>query len=312
MRILLAGATGAIGRPLLPLLADAGHDVVGTTRSAEKADAIRAAGAEPAIVDAEDLSALRETVTAARPEVVINQLTRYDGPPDPRKPETMEPTSALRREVGPALAQMAASAGARRLISQSVAIFYAPVGGGVKTEEEPLLDPPPETPFGGVIAGLKELERSTLETQGVEGVVLRYGYFYGPGTWYAPGGDTAEEVRKRRFPLIGRGEGIFSFVHVDDAAAATLAAVERGAPGIYNVTDDDPAAIGIWLPEYAAALGAKRPRRVPAWLAKLVGPRDGVEFLQRLRGASNEKAKRELGWKPRYPSWRIGFRQALG
>lgn len=311
MKVLVAGATGAIGRPLLPQLVEAGHEVVGTTRSEAKADSIRAAGAQPAVVEVNHLEALRSVVSAAKPEVVINQLTSLPAELDFKDPETLEPTNVLRREVAPALAQMAAAAGARRLISQSVAFFYAPTGGPVKLEEEPLMELPEDSAMAGGPPALRELERSTLETPGIEGLVLRYGYLYGPGTYYASDGSTAEMVRRRRFPIVGGGTGIFSFVHVDDAAGATVAALERGAPGIYNVTDDEPAPISEWLPAYAESIGAKPPRRVPAFLARLIAGREAAGIATELRGADNAKAKRELGWEPKYASWRQGFAEGL-
>jgi nucleoside-diphosphate-sugar epimerase len=312
MRVLLAGASGAVGRPLTPLLVEAGHEVVGTTRSEPNAAAIRAAGAEAAVVDALDPDALEQVVMEARPEVVINQLTALPDALDFRDPEALAATNRLRSEVGPALARMAADAGAKRLIAQSVAFFYAPVGERVKDEDAPLMELPVGSPMAAGPPALRELERSTLEAPGVDGLVLRYGYFYGPGTYYAHDGSTAEQVRKRRFPVVGRGTGIFSHIHVDDAAGATLAAVERGAPGIYNVTDDEPAPMSEWLPVYAEAIGAKPPRRVPVWLARLIAGKEAAGLATELRGASNAKAKRELGWSPKYASWRQGFREALG
>jgi nucleoside-diphosphate-sugar epimerase len=312
VKILLAGATGAIGRPLLPLLIEAGHVVVGTTRSEAKAAGIREAGGEAAVVNAMDAEALREVVVAAEPEVVINELTALPDALDFRDREALAATNALRREAGPSLARIAAEVGAKRLISQSVAFFYAPVGDAIKTEDEPVIELPPESPMADGPLAIRELEESTLERPAVDGLVLRYGYFYGPGTYYAADGTTAEQVRRRRFPIVGNGGGVFSFIHTDDAAAATAAAVERGAPGIYNVTDDDPAPMSEWLPLYAEAIGAKPPRRVPAWLARLVAGKDAAALATSLRGASNEKAKRELGWTPRYASWRQGFREALG
>ncbi|MBM3668189.1 MAG: NAD(P)-dependent oxidoreductase [Actinobacteria bacterium] len=312
MRVLLAGASGVVGRPLTALLAGAGHDVVGTTRSRSKAEAIRAAGAEPAIVDALDLPALEAVVAEARPEVVINQLTALPDALDFRDPDSLAATNRLRSEVGPALARMAAEAGARRLIAQSVAFFYAPVGDRVVSEDAPLMELPDGSPMAAGPPALRELERSALETPGIEGVILRYGYFYGPGTYYAADGSIAEQVRKRRFPVIGAGTGVFSFIHVDDAAAATLAALERGAPGAYNVSDDEPAPMSEWLPAFAEAIGAKRPRRVPVCLARLFAGKEAAGLATELRGASNAKARRELGWAPRYASWRQGFREALG
>ena len=312
MNVLVAGASGAVGRPLVPMLVEAGHEVVGTTRSEARAEAIRAAGAEPAIVDVHDTEALQKVVAGASPEVVVNELTSLPAELDFRDADALEATNVLRREAGPALAAIAAEAGAKRLIAQSVAFFYAPTGGPIKTEDDPLMRLPEGSPMAGGPPALQALERSTLETPGLDGLVLRYGYFYGPGTYYAADGSTAEQVRKRRFPVVGKGTGIFSFVHTEDAAAATLAAIERGAPGIYNVTDDDPAPLAEWLPVYAEAIGAKPPRRVPTFLARLIGGRDAADLATGLRGASNEKAKRELGWEPRYPSWRQGFREAPG
>lgn len=312
MRVFLAGASGAVGRPLVRQLLAAGHEVVGTTRSEERAEAIRAAGAEAAIVDALDAEAIARAVSDAHPEVVVNELTSLPGAIDFRDPEVLTPTNELRAEAGPALAAAAVEAGARRLVAQSVAFFYAPIGDQVKGEEEPVIELPPETPMGAAATALRGLERSTLETTGLEGLVLRYGYLYGPGTGYAAGGGTAELVRRRRFPVVGRGSGVFSFVQVEDAADATVAAIERGSPGIYNVVDDDPAPMAEWLPVYAEALGAKRPRRVPAWLARFVAGKEAAGLATELRGASNSKAKRELGWAPRYASWRQGFREALG
>ncbi len=312
MRILVAGATGVIGRPLVKALGELGHDVVGTTRSEERAQAIRELGAEPVVVDARDTDALRRAVIEARPEVVINQLTNLPQRLNYRKAaETFGPTTELRGTVGPALAGAAAEAGAKRLISQSVCFFYASTGKPVHSEDDPLIELPPESPAAKGTIALEALERSTLETPGLEGVVLRYGFFYGPGSAYASDGAWAEDVRRRRFPIVGKGTGIFSYVHMDDAVSATIAALDRGS-GIYNVCDDDPAPMSEWLPAYADALGAKPPRRVPAWLAGMFAGKQAVAMATMLEGASNEKAKRELAWAPKYPSWRQGFSEALG
>jgi nucleoside-diphosphate-sugar epimerase len=312
MRIFLAGATGVIGRPLVALLIEAGHEVTGTTRSEERAGALRERGVKPVVLDARDTDALRAAVIEAAPEVVINQLTNLPVKMNFRKPaESFGPTNELRGIVGPALAGAAAEAGARRLISQSVCFMYASNGTRAHGEDDPLLELPPDNPASGGTVALAALERSTLETPGLEGVVLRYGYFYGPEVEFVPTGFTREEVRRRRYPILGDGTGIFSLVQVDDAAAATVDAVDRGA-GIYNVCDDEPAPQAEWLPAYAEAIGAKPPRRIPVWLAGLLAPRQVVLMATRLEGASNEKAKRELGWQPKYPSWRQGFREALG
>jgi len=312
MRVLVAGATGVIGQPLIRQLRDAGHEVLGTTRSPERAGKIEAAGAIPVIVDALQIEALHRAVAEAQPEVVINQLTALPDRLDYRRPdETFGPTNELRAKAGPALAGAAAESGARRLISQSVCFYYAPDGSALHTEEDPLIDPGPGSPAFQRALALTTLERATLETPGLDGVVLRYGLFYGPGTHYGKGGRYWRDVTKRRFPIVGEGTGVFSYVHIDDAASATVAALDRGA-GIYNVCDDDPTPMSEWLPAYAEAVGAKPPRRVPVWLASLVAGKEVAAQAVTLRGASNEKAKRELGWQPRYPSWREGFQEALG
>ena len=312
MRVFVAGATGAIGRPLVRRLREAGHGVVGTTRSPERADGLHEQGVEAAVLDARDTDALRTAVMEAEPDVVINQLTNLPDKINYRKPaETFGASNELRGIVGPVLAGLAAEAGARRLISQSVCFYYASTGKRAHDEEDPLLELPPEVPLSQGITAQTALERATLETPGLEGIVLRYGYFYGPGARSVPGGFTVDEVRRRRYPIVGNGGGIFSLVHVEDAAGATVAAVERGTPGIYNVCDDEPASQAEWLPAYAEALGAKPPRRVPVWLVKLVAGRQATLLATRLEGASNEKAKRELGWELRYPSWREGFARGL-
>jgi nucleoside-diphosphate-sugar epimerase len=307
--VFVAGASGAVGRPLVPMLVAAGHEVTGTTRSGQRAETIRAAGATAAVVDALDAEALRAAVAGARPEVVVHELTALPHRFAPRSTDFYDATNRLRTEGTRNLIEAARAAGARRLVCQSIAFAYAPgARPDVKNEDAPLaLDAPP--PFGEVVRALAAMEREVLEADGLEGVVLRYGWFYGPGTYYGEGGGTEREVRRRRFPVIGSGAGVFSFVHVEDAAAATVAAVERGAPGAYNVVDDEPAAMRDWLPAYAEAIGAPRPLRIPVWLARLVaGPMATVINTQ--PGAANAKAKRELGWTPRWPSWRDGFRSA--
>jgi nucleoside-diphosphate-sugar epimerase len=312
MRVFVAGATGAVGRPLLEQLREAGHQVIGTTSSPERAETLRALGAEPVVVDALDTAALRAAVIEARPEVVINELTRLPARLNYRKPqETFGPTTELRGKAGPALAGAASEAGARRLIAQSVCFYYASTGRATHVEDDSLMQLPPETPGAQGMIALEALERATLETPGLEGVVLRYGYFYGPRTQYASDGTWGDDVRRRRFPIIGRGTGIFSFIHIDDAASATVAALDRGS-GIYNICDDEPARMGEWLPAFAEALGAKSPLRVPVWLAGWFAGKQAAVMATRLEGASNEKAKRELGWAPRHPSWREGFRVGLG
>lgn len=312
MRVLVAGASGVIGQPLVRQLREAGHEVTGMTRSERGAETVRELGAEPAIVDARDTNALRRVVIEAAPEAVINQLTDLPDRLDfKRADQTFGATNELRGRVGPALAGAAAEAGARRLVAQSVCFFYASTGKTAHDEGDPLFQLPPETPMGQGTSALEALERSAVETPGLEGVVLRYGYFYGSGSAYANDGSWAEDVRRRRFPIVGDGGGIFSFAHVEDCATATVIALEHGS-GIYNLCDDDPAPMSEWLPAYAEVLGAKPPRRVPVWLARLVVGKQAALMSTRLEGASNEKAKRELDWRPRYPSWRQGFREALG
>jgi nucleoside-diphosphate-sugar epimerase len=311
MRVFVAGATGVIGRPLVSQLLEAGHDVVGSTRSPDRAEGLRELGATPAIVDARDADALRATVIEAAPEVVINQLTNLPDKINYRKPaETFGTTNELRGTAGPALAGAAAEAGAARLISQSVCFFYASTGKPAHSEEDPVLELPPENPASRGTLALESLERSTLETPGLEGAVLRYGYFYGPGVGSLPGGFSVDEVRRRRYPIVGGGTGVFSLIQIDDAVSATMASLERGG-GIYNVCDDEPARQSEWLPGYAQAIGAKPPRRIPVWVAGLIAGKQAARLSTRLEGASNERAKRELGWAPRYPTWREGFRKGL-
>ena len=310
MRVFVAGASGVIGRPLVRDLLAAGHEVTGMTRDAGRGEAIRAQGAEVAICDALDPAALRDAVAAARPEVVVHELTAYPWQLDPRRRGVYDATNRLRREGTANLVAAAKAAGARRLVAQSVAFVYERTGGWVKDEAAPMMSPP-EGRFGPTVAAVLDLERQILGVEDLEGLVLRYGFFYGPGTAYAPDGYQAQLVCGRRFPIVGPGTGTFSFVHVDDAAAATVAAAERGSPGVYNIVDDEPAPLREWLPVYAKALGAKPPLLVPLWLARLLGGAAVAALAIELRGASNAIAKRELGWQPRYTSWRQGFREAL-
>jgi nucleoside-diphosphate-sugar epimerase len=309
MRVFVAGASGAIGRPLVPQLVAAGHEVTGTTRSEERAEGIRASGARAVVCDALDADALRAAVEQGAPEVVVHQLTALPHRFDPRDKEIYAATNRVRGEGTRNLIAAARAAGVRRLVCQSIAFAYAPGAQPEVMDEDARLALGSPPPFGDAVRAIDEMERAVLGAEGLEGVVLRYGWFYGPGTFYADDGSMAHDVRKRRFPVIGRGTGLFSFVHVDDAASATVAAVERGAPGIYNVVDDDPAPQREWLPFYAEAIGAKKPLRVPVWIARLVvGKIATMVGVQ--PGASNAKATRELGWEPRWASWRQGFRDA--
>jgi 2-alkyl-3-oxoalkanoate reductase len=315
MRVFVAGASGAIGGRLVPMLMEAGHAVVAMTRTADKADAIRASGAEPVLADALDADSVGAAVRAAEPEAVVHQLTALSSMTgNPRKfAEDFALTNRLRTEGTDHLLAAARAAGARRFVAQSYAGWpYAREGGPVKSEDDPL-DPDPPAAARDALDAMRYLDRIVPGAEGIEGVVLRYGGFYGPGTGIARGEESAliEAIRKRRFPVVGGGTGVWSFVHIDDAASATLAALDRGAPGIYNVVDDDPAPVSEWLPALADAIGAKPPRRVPTWIGRLAGGEMAVSLMTQVRGASNAKAKRELGWQPEHPSWREGFPAAL-
>jgi len=311
VRVFVAGASGAIGRPLVGQLIDAGHEVTGITRSPMRVAALEEAGADGVVCDALLAESLTRAVADAKPEVVIHQLTALPDRFEPRKKDLYEPTNQLRTAGTRNLLAAARAVRARRFVCQSIAFAYEPSGGAVKDERDPLFSKAPE-PFGSAIAAVEEMEKAVLDAEGIEGLVLRYGWFYGPGTYFAEDGSTASDVRRRRFPIVSDGGGLFSFVHVDDAAAATVAAVERGAPGIYNVVEDEPAPMREWLPHYAQALGAKPPRRVPRWLARLLAGKMVAEMSTELRGASNAKARRGLGWRPVWGSWREGLRRAPG
>lgn len=313
MKVFLAGATGALGRRLVPRLLATGHEVVGMTRSPERSDALRAAGAEPVVADALDAPAISEAVAAAAPAVVIHQLTAIPDAIDPRKLDRQfELTNRLRTEGTDNLLAAARDAGARRMIAQSYTGWpYAREGGPMKTEDDPLDTEPPGPSMSATLAAIRRLEDVVCGAEGIEGIVLRYGAFYGAGSSFAPGGSTIEMVRKRRFPLVGDGGGVWSFIHLDDAADATVAALAEGPPGTYNVVDDEPAPVADWLPALAEAIGAKPPRHVPALIGRLAAGKAGYVMMTQIRGASNAKAKRELGWDPAHPSWREGFRAGL-
>jgi nucleoside-diphosphate-sugar epimerase len=320
MKIFVAGASGVLGRALVPQLVARGHEVVGMTRSAAKQTALRGLGARPVVADALDADAVGQAVAAAEPEVIVHELTAFSGPVglrDARHPDRSAAaimTNRLRTEATDHLLTAGRAVGTRRFVAQSFGAFLlARAGGPVLTEAEPL-DPDPPGPSRAGVAAIAYLERAVTTIEWGEGLALRYGGFYGPGTAIsrAPDAFMAAAVRKRRFPIIGDGGGIFSHVHIDDAAAATAEAVERGGPGIYHVADDEPAPVREWLPVLAAALGAKPPRRIPQWLGRLAAGEAATLMMTAGRGAANAKAKRELGWQLRYPSWRQGFVQGLG
>jgi nucleoside-diphosphate-sugar epimerase len=315
MRIFVAGASGALGTHLLPLLIADGHEVVAMTRTPANEERLRSAGARPVVADALDPDAVAQAVGEAEPEVIVHQLTALSGPTDMRHIDRMfAVTNRLRTEATDHLLAAARDVGARRFVAQSFAGWpYARTGGPVKTEADPL-DPDPPAALREALAAIRHLEQAVSSADRVEGFVLRYGGFYGPGTGLSgdPDAEMAAVVRKRRFPIVGDGGGIWSFVHIEDAASATAAAVVTGAPGVYNVVDDEPAPVREWLPALAGALGAEPPRRVPRWLGRIVAGGAATVMMTEARGASNARAKRELGWDLRYPSWRLGFTKGLG
>lgn len=309
MRVFLAGATGAIGRPLLAQLLAAGHHVTGMTRSAAKAQSLRATGAEPVVCEALDAAALQAAVLDARPDAVIHELTAIPQRLDPRKIQRdFALTNRLRTDGTRNLVAAARAAGVDRILAQSVAFLYEPTGGAKPHGEDDALYRSPPKAFRATFEATVQLERQVLDAGGT---VLRYGYFYGPGTALAKDGSLAEQARKRQLPIVGKGGGVWPFVHVEDAAVATVAAL-AGPAGVYNVVDDEPAPVREWIPAFCETVGAPRPMRVPKVLAKLAAGNYGVLVMTKAEGASNAKAKRELGWQPRYASWREGFRGGSG
>jgi nucleoside-diphosphate-sugar epimerase len=313
MRIFLAGATGAVGQRLVPALLQDGHEVVAMTRTAAKADGLRAAGALPIVADALDRDAVMGAVLGAQPEVIVHQMTALTGATDLKHfDRVFATTNRLRTEGTRHLLDAARAAGTRRLIAQSFTGWpFAREGGPVKGEDAPL-DPAPPRAQRESLAAIRELEGLVDGADGVEGVVLRYGVFYGPGTSLSTDGELTELVRKRRMPVVGCGDGRWSFTHIDDAAGGVLSALAPGGPtGVFAIVDDEPARTADWLPALAAALGAPKPRHVPAWLGRLAAGEAAVTMMTASRGASNERARRVLGWVPRWPTWREGFREGL-
>ena len=308
MRVFVAGAAGAIGRQLIPQLTAQGHQVTATTRNPGKAATLRELGAEPVVVDGLDAAAVGEAVARAEPDAVIHQMTALAGVVSLRRfDKKFAVTNRLRTEGTDHLLAAAAAAGVRRFVAQGYT-GWANIrdGSPVKTEDDPL-DPRPPAMQRESLAAIRHLERVVPAAAPVQGIVLRYGSFYGPGASDA----FVALIRKRRVPIIGDGAGIWSFLHIRDAAAATVAALEHGAPGVYDVVDDEPASVAQWLPYLAQAIGAKPPRRVPVWLGRLAAGEVGVSMMTQIRGSSNAKAKRELGWEPAWPTWRQGFSGGL-
>jgi 2-alkyl-3-oxoalkanoate reductase len=311
-RVLIAGATGQIGELLTPALVATGDEVYGLARSERSAEKVRELGATPVMGDALDGEAVMAAVAEARPEMIVHQLTAIPRSGiNPRKlGEAFGPTGRLRREGTRNLVEAAERHGVPRIVAQSIAFAYRHEGPEILDESAPLYTDAPGD-WGEIVGAVAALEEAVLGSSALQGVVLRYGMFYGPATPYSPNGVYGEMVRKRRLPIVGDGSGRQSFIHLDDATSATLSAIDRGS-GIYNVVDDEPARARDWIPDFAEALGAKPPRHVPAWLARLAAGPAAVRTMTTQRGASNACIKRDLGWKPRYADWRAGFPTLTG
>ena len=310
MRVFIAGASGAIGRRLIPMLVQRGHEVVGTTRG--DLDKVRALGAEPVIMDGLDPQSVTNAVGKATPDVVVHQLTALSGPADLRHfDRTFAMTNRLRTEGTHHLLAAARAASAGRFVVQSFTGWTNErTGGPVKSETDPF-DPDPAEGSRQSLAAIRELESTVEQASDVRGIVLRYGLFYGPGTGLGRGGDQTAMVAKRQFPVVGGGTGVWSFIHIDDAAEATVRAIESDVTGIFNIVDDDPAPVSEVVPVLARAIGAKPPWRLPAWLARPIAGDFAVGLMTKARGSSNAKARRELGWEPRHSSWRQGLPESL-
>jgi 2-alkyl-3-oxoalkanoate reductase len=311
MRVFIAGATGVIGRRLATRLVLAGHDVVGMTRTAAKCTDLRKMGVQPVVVDAFNDEAVISAIVASRPEVVVNQLTDLPRDYKIRKLRPyFERTGRLRLEGGCILLEAARRAGARRFVAQSVAFMYKVTGEQVVTEASAEFAEDAPAPFGPAATATHAAEELVLRAPDLEALVLRYGVLYGPGTHLAPDGSFARDARRRALPVIGSGEGLTSFVHVDDAVTATVIGLERGR-GVYQVVDDEPAAARDWIPAFAAAVGAPRPWHMPTWLARPMAGAYTVEQMEMGRGASNARARLDLGWQPSFESWRRGFTEGM-
>jgi 2-alkyl-3-oxoalkanoate reductase len=314
MKVFVAGATGALGKQLVPQLLAHGHEVVGMTRTDAKRELVQSLGARPVVADALDPEAVGQAVSKAEPEVIVHELTALAGAFRSRNLDrNFALTNRLRREGTDHLLSAGRAVGVRRFVAQSFAGWpYERSGGMVKTEDDPLDSNPPSS-VSETLGAIRYLEAAVTGAEWIEGIALRYGGFYGPGTSLGldPPGEHVELIRKRRWPIVGRGSGVLSFVHIADAATATVAAIERGRRGVYNVVDDEPAPAAQSLPALAAALGAKPPHRVPRWLGRLLAGEGMTIMMTEVRGASNAKAKRELGWELRYPTWRTGFVEGL-
>jgi nucleoside-diphosphate-sugar epimerase len=313
MKVFVAGSTGAIGKILVPQLVEDGHEVVALVRDDRKADALLAVGATVAVADALNKEELTAVIRKAEPEVIIHQLTALAHVGNFKKlDDEFVLTNRFRTEVTDTLLQAARLTGTRRFIAQSFCGWpFAREGGPVKSEQDPL-DPTPPMSFCKTLAAIQYLEDTVRKTVDLQALALRYGFFYGPSTGIAKDGPVIKLVRKRMLPIVGDGAGIWSFIHIGDAARATVAAISGGNPGIYNIVDDEPAPVATWLPALARAVGAKPPYRVPIWLGKLAIGEGGVSMMTQIRGGSNAKAKHEFGWEPTYQTWRRGFVEGLG
>jgi nucleoside-diphosphate-sugar epimerase len=309
MRVFVAGATGAIGMQLVPRLIAAGHEVHGMTRRESKQAMLKELGAVPVVADALDADRVAEAVGRAKPDVIVHQLTAIGALDLRHFDRTFALTNRLRTEGTDYLLSAAHAVGVQRFVAQSYFGGYARSGAAVKSEEDSL-DPTPVRQMRGTVEAIRYLEAAVLGAAWTQGIALRYGAFYGPGTSIARGAEQVELVRKRRYPLVGDAAGVWSFIHVADAADATLAAIEHGSRGVYNVADDDPARVAVWLPSLALALGARPPMRVSRFVGRLFAGEVGMVMMTELRGVSNAKAKRELGWSPVHPTWRPGFSAA--
>jgi nucleoside-diphosphate-sugar epimerase len=310
MKVFVAGATGAIGKQLVPRLVAAGHEVAGMTSKEANRGLVTELGATPVVADALDPDQVAEAVGRTDPEVIVHQLTAISSVDLRHMDRSFALTNRLRTEGTDHLLSAGRAVGVKRFVAQSAIYgFYARTGGAVKTEEDPL-DPDPPRDMRESLAAVRHLEQAVLGASWTAGIVLRYGAFYGPNTSMSAGSEQFEMIKSRKFPLVGDGAGTWSFIHIADAAEATVAAVERGEPGIYNIVDDDPAPVSQWLPALAQKLGAKKPMHVPRFVGRLFAGEVGAVFMTEIRGASNAKAKRDLDWQPVHPSWRQGFAEA--
>lgn len=309
MKIFLAGGTGAIGKRLIPVLVKAGHQVAASTRSRDKSESLQAAGAQPVVLDGLDRAAVKEAVTAFHPEIVVHQMTALANMRSLRKfDDELAVTNELRTRGTEYLLEAAQAAGARAFIAQSFTGWPNDREGSRIKSEEDRFDPNPPETMRRTLDAIRRLETMVAVAPTTVGIVLRYGAFYGPGTAFAPGGEMLELVRRRKLPIVGEGTGVWSFIHIDDAVHATMLAIERGTAGTYNIVDSEPVEVSVWLPELARTLDAKPPYRVPTWLGRLAIGEAGVSMMTKIRGSSNAKAQRILGWRPKFASYKEGFR----